>query len=281
MIQIVFSDIDGTLLDSRHRLTPLTRQAIHGLAGQGVPFVIVSARSPSGIYPILKEYGLRCPIISYSGGLILDEERQVLLHQGFPKAMAREVTAFLEAGSYDMTWCVYSYDQWIAKDKSDPRVIEEERIVKAVSVQGDVDSVAADEVSKILCLCAPGQIEALEAALKAAFPLLSIVKSSDTLLEIMAQGINKAVAVKKLCALRDIPVEEAAAFGDNYNDLEMLTAVGHGVLMGNAPRGMKERIAVHTEDNDHDGIYHALVKMGLGPISLSEGSVAANAHQKR
>ena len=62
---------------------------------------------------------------------------------------------------------------------------------------------------------------------------------------------------------------------------EMLTAVGHGVLMGNAPQGMKERIAVHTEDNDHDGIYHALVKMGLGPISLSEGSVAANAHQKR
>ena len=71
MIRIVFSDIDGTLLDSGNRMTPLTERAVKDLAGRGIPFVIISARSPSGIYPILEEYGLRCPIIAYSGALAL------------------------------------------------------------------------------------------------------------------------------------------------------------------------------------------------------------------
>lgn len=265
MIKIVFSDVDGTLLNSAHHLTPLTRDAILGLGGRGIPFVIVSARSPSGIYPILRDHGLRCPVISYSGGLILDEDRQVLAHRGFPRETARQVTAFLDAGGFDMTWSVYSFDQWITKDKADPRLRREEGIVRARAVQGDVDTAAEEVIHKILCLCAPGQAEGVEAALRGAFPDLSVARSSDILVEVMAQGVNKAVAARTLCGLRGIEMAEAAAFGDNYNDLELLTAVGRGVLMGNAPDGMKRQVPAHTEDNDHDGIYHALAKWGLGP----------------
>lgn len=266
MVSIVFSDVDGTLLSSDHRLTPLTREAILGLGGRGIPFVIVSARSPSGIYPILEENGLCCPIISYSGGLILDRERRVLFQRGFSKQTAREVTAFLDASGFDITWSVYSFDQWITKDKSDPRLRREEEIVRARAVQGDVDTAGAEVIHKILCLCAPGGAAPLEAALRGAFPGLSVARSSDILVEVMAPGVNKAAAARILCDLRGIDMAEAAAFGDNYNDLELLTAVGRGVLMGNAPEGMKRQIPVHTGDNDHDGIFHALVKWGLGPL---------------
>ena len=46
MVQVIFSDVDGTLLNSRHQLTPLNRTVIQAVQRQGVPFVIVSARSP-------------------------------------------------------------------------------------------------------------------------------------------------------------------------------------------------------------------------------------------
>ena len=49
MKKIVFSDVDGTLLNSEHKLTALNREAIRRLEEQDIPFVIVSARSPSGI----------------------------------------------------------------------------------------------------------------------------------------------------------------------------------------------------------------------------------------
>ena len=53
MVKIVFSDIDGTLLAPCHRLLPQTRQAVLGLEARGVPFVIVTARGPTAVAPLL------------------------------------------------------------------------------------------------------------------------------------------------------------------------------------------------------------------------------------
>lgn len=263
MKKIVFSDVDGTLLNSEHRITSLTERAIKGLKEKGIPFVIISARSPSGIYPIINEYQFSCSIISYSGALILDENRNILFHSGMKKVDAKSIIAFVEENQFDMTWCIYSLDEWIVKDKSDPRIIREETIVKAVSKQGTVDSITDDEINKILCICNPTKIQEIEAKLKAAFPSYSIVKSSDILLEIMENNITKATAIKTLCSLWNVPLFDTIAFGDNYNDLEMLELVGNGFLMENAPAELKNQIKQQTRDNNHDGIYYALLKMDL------------------
>jgi len=74
---------------------------------------------------------------------------------------------------------------------------------------------------------------------------------------------NKATAVKTLCSLWNIDLKDTIAFGDNYNDVEMLKTVGHGFLMGNAPDELKEIIKTHTYDNNNDGIYYALLEMNL------------------
>lgn len=263
MKKIVFSDVDGTLLNSEHEITPLTRQSIEKLQGEGIPFVIISARSPSGIYPILDTYGFKCPIIAYSGALILDEKKNVLFHKGMGKPTARKIIDFLERSGFDLAWSAYSLDQWIVKDKSDPRIMEEERIVKAQAVQGTVDAAADAQINKILCICSPQDILEIEERLKKAFSDCSIVKSADYLLEIMEKGITKAAAVQKLCRMWNIDTADAVAFGDNYNDAEMLEAVGAGFLMGNAPEELKGRISLHTLDNNQDGIYHALLQLNL------------------
>ncbi len=261
--QVVFSDIDGTLLNRQGKITPKTQEAIRILQSKGIPFVLVSARSPSGIYPILHEYGFSCPIISYSGGLILDESRQVLFHKGLPKPFARKIISVIESSGLDLAWCVYSLDQWLVKDRRDPRIAQEEAIVRATAQEGSVDSAQHDQISKILCIGSPKSILAAEAQLKRAFPRCSIVRSADFLLEIMEQGVTKAAAAKTLCSLWNIPVAQTLAFGDHYNDEDLLQAVGAGFLMGNAPAELKKRLPRHTKDNDHDGIYWGLFTQGL------------------
>lgn len=260
---IVFSDVDGTLLNSDHQITPLTQKAIHTLAKKGIPFVIVSARSPSGIYPILDAYGFECPVISYSGAFILDENREVLFHKGMCKSDARRILSFIEKEHLDLSWCVYSLDEWVVKDKTDPRIIREERIVKAEAKQGTIDDITDNQINKILCICNPAQILDLEKNLKKVFPAYSIVKSSDILLEIMENGIAKDAAIKTFCSLRDAKVKDAVAFGDNYNDVEMLNTVGYGFLMANAPEDLKKNAANIAADHNHDGIYYALRDLHL------------------
>lgn len=263
MDKIVFSDVDGTLLNSEHKITALTEQAIKKLKKKGIPFVIISARSPSGLYPILNEYDFKCPIVSYSGALILDENGDVLFHKGIDKSSVKRIIAFIENNHFDMSWCAYSLNEWIVKDKNDSRIVREEAIVKAKATQGSIDSITDNTVNKILCICNPKKIIKIEEKLKEAFPNYSIVKSSDILLEIMENGVSKADAIHTLCSLWAIRLENAIAFGDNYNDVEMLETVGHGFLMGNALDELKKRIKIHTHDNNNDGIYHALLKMNL------------------
>ena len=48
--KIVFSDVDGTLLNSNHQLLNNTLYAIRQLQQRDILSVIISARSPSGIY---------------------------------------------------------------------------------------------------------------------------------------------------------------------------------------------------------------------------------------
>ena len=123
MKKIVFSDVDGTLLNSEHKLTALNREAIRRLEEQDIPFVIVSARSPSGIYSILKEYDFRCPIVSYSGALIMDTDGKVLYHEGMPVSEAVKIVRYIENSRLPVTWNVFSYDQWITPDRAHQDVV--------------------------------------------------------------------------------------------------------------------------------------------------------------
>ena len=57
--------------------------------------------------------------------------------------------------------------------------------------------------------------------------------------------------------------ENAVAFGDGLNDLEMLKAVGFGVAMGNAHPQLKAVADYVTDDIDDDGLYKGLQALGL------------------
>lgn len=264
--KIVFSDVDGTLLNSRHQMLPGTLKAIKSLQRREIPFVIISARSPSGIYPIQEAYGFQSPVISYSGALIMDADRRVLYSKGFSQELAGKIIAFIEKNQLDCSWNIYSMDTWIVKDRNDPRVVCEENIVHAEATEGTVDLLPDDaEIGKILCICNPGRILDIEQKLKSAFPSLSIAKSSDTLLEIMENGVTKSSGVKTLCELWNIPLQSTVAFGDHYNDVEMLETVAMPFLMGNAPEKLKKRGFHVTDSNDGEGIYAGLAEIGLVP----------------
>lgn len=100
----------------------------------------------------------------------------------------------------------------------------------------------------------------LENTLKAQYPHLSIAQSAPYFIEIMAPGIEKGKSAKTLADYLDISLADSIAFGDNYNDLNLLEIVGKGFVMANAPKDLQERIGNVTQDNYNDGIYYALVE---------------------
>lgn len=259
----VFCDMDGTLLNSEHRISPRTRRAIAGLAERGVPFAVVTSRGIAGTYPVLELGGVSCTAVTYGGGVILDEGRNVIFHDGFSRAKAQEVADFLGAECPNVAWIAYSFEDWVSPHRADPRVRREERVVMAEARDGGVDSIERDEVQKLLCICDPEDTLEVERRLSERFPELTVVKSSDILIEVMPAGLSKAGAVRFLCEHWGVDPADALAFGDNYNDVPMLEVAGHSYLMGNAPDELLARMPLHAPSNDEDGVARVLEELGF------------------
>ena len=255
-IKAVFSDIDGTLLHDDLTIGDKTLKAIKVLNDKNIPFVIVSARSPKGIYPILKRYNLNTNIISFSGGAILNNDKSVIFNEDFNKKQVKEIIDFINNEKFDLAWNLYSINKWVVHDKNDPRVLLEESIVKDNSIQGDETLFEDDEkINKILCICNPLYTNIIQEKLRNKFKDYSISLSSKKLLEIMPNNISKGNAIINYCKINNISIDNCVGFGDNYNDESMLKTVKYGVLMDNAPSELKKHFNYITASNNNDGIY--------------------------
>lgn len=262
--RIVFSDVDGTLLSSSLIILPRTLSAIQSLRNRDVPFVITSGRPLVAIDPIVKKYQISCPIIACGGSLVRDSDGHILYSVGFPRNTACHIVHYIKENALPCAWCVYAGEDWLVDSRKDPRVRHEEWEVEAKSREGQPESLPADIlVSKMLCICNPGTIDDVERQLSFTFPEISFFKSSSILLEVMPKGVTKRTGMETLCKRYGISISESVAFGDNYNDIDMLEAAGLPFLMGNAPEPLLRRFPNHTTDNDSEGIAQALLKIGL------------------
>ena len=90
-----------------------------------------------------------------------------------------------------------------------------------------------------------------------------ISNSSPTNIEVNAMGVNKAKAIKLVCSLLDISMENVMAVGDSLNDLAMISEAKMGVAMGNAQEIVKEKADWITATNEEDGVAKAIRKWVL------------------
>ena len=261
--KLIFSDIDGTLINDELKVTPKTRDAIRQQIIKGNVFIPASARLPKGITTAVGQILTVFPMIAYNGALALDETGRALITRFFDAKKAAAICRYVDEQNNGSAWNIYSGYVWYCAKEKSPLVKHEEEIVnvKAAPTTGDqIEKLQG--VHKALIMGKSEELDRMQKELTEKFPDLSFVRSSRTLLEVVLKGVSKASAVKILAEEYKVPLKDCIDFGDNYNDEEMLEEVGHPVLMGNAPAELKEKIGLDhvTLDNNHDGIAEALAK---------------------
>ncbi|MBE9916134.1 HAD family phosphatase [Paenibacillus donghaensis] len=265
-VKAVFSDIDGTLLNSEHQITPGTKQAVQKITEAGIPFVLVSARMPSGILNLQKQLGISSPMVCFSGALVLDAsgsaDNPVIHSAEFPQDAARRITSTVKENFPNISMSLYYHDSWMVSDIQNHWVVQEKEITNARPEPIDLASYIESGfgVHKILCMGDPQDIDRLRQSLQSEITGVSIYKSKDTYLEMMAEAASKSHAVQILIDRLGISREEVMAVGDHYNDIDMLSFAGVGVAMGNAPEEVKRNADQVTLRNDEDGLKYCLEK---------------------
>ncbi len=258
--KIIFSDIDGTLINSNLQVTPKTKDAIRKKIMAGNLFVPVSARMPKAIMTAAGQITNSCPLIAYNGALVLDEMGRPLNSQFMKSEIAVKICKIIDDNP-NITWNVYSGYNWFSPLHKDARIKREENIVDVQSLSTSLDHIAdLKGVHKVLLMGEPDALDQLKPELEKKFTELFFVKSAPHLLEIMIKGVKKGAGVTTMAKAFNVALSDCWAFGDNYNDEDMLEVVGHPVLMGNAPKDLQRKFKNVTADHDHDGIAQALEK---------------------
>lgn len=265
MIKIILSDIDGTFLKVDKTTPALHAKAIKSVVVKGLKFVFVSARMPEAIYPITDALGMaHTPVISYSGGLVLTEDEEILFDKKIAAEDAKNILAEMNRTWQDITVSYYTGRRWIV-EKFDERVQREKENTGAPFEIGNFDALLNENIlpNKIFIRCEPPTCAEMERELGKKFPALNVVRSAPYLLEIIDKSVSKATGIEILLKHYGFTVDEAIAFGDNYNDVEMLGYIPQSVAMANAPDDVKKLAAAVTDSNEVGGIYTYLAKIGI------------------
>ncbi|MBQ9441782.1 MAG: HAD family hydrolase [Selenomonadaceae bacterium] len=263
-IKIIFSDIDGTFLNSQKKVTDLTAQAVKSIIAKNLKFVLVSARMPEAIYPITEKIGVKIPVISYNGALILTEDEKILNDKKILAVDAKNILSEMFKGWEDISVGYYSGRKWFVQ-KIDERIEYEIKSTKVQTEISNFDELLEKNIlpNKIFVRCDPKICEEMEFELGKKFKNLNVVRSAPHLLEVMDKSVSKAEGIKILLNHYGASKDEAIAFGDNYNDIEMLRYIPRSVAMANAPDGVRKFARFVTDSNDDSGIYTYLAKIGL------------------
>ncbi len=262
---IVFLDIDGTLLDSRHQVMPCTHSCLQSLHRRGVPIVLCSARPPKGVNLVARQVGVQGPMACYNGGLIFDENSTILRDVGIDLRLAMDFKRFVSERFPELVVSAYLYDVWLSEDPQHPQIQQEAEISQCIPLKGSLEQVvsAASHAHKLLCMGDAMRIRALQKEVEQYFPQLKALRSKATYLEILPQESTKCSAVQVLLDHYGLSAKQAVAFGDSDVDVDMLQYCGLGVAMGNAPRQVKEAADYVTASNDQEGVYIALNSLRL------------------
>lgn len=260
--KIVFSDIDGTLLNKDRELSEGTISAIKKLKDK-VPFVLISARMPAAMRHLQKQLEIEhLPIICYNGGLIIANEKAI-----HSTVIPMEILEDLHHHNkiFNCHLSLYHNDEWYVPeiDQWARREINNTKIIPAIKSNSDVIKDWRAEgkgAHKIMAMGATGTIDKISEFLSSRYEdQLHLYRSKDTYLEIASKKISKFSAIEIILKEEfELSAEQAVAFGDNYNDVEMLKKVGYGVAVSNGRPEAKEAANVVAGESIEDGVAYIL-----------------------
>ncbi|MFC6253133.1 HAD family hydrolase [Secundilactobacillus hailunensis] len=266
MIKHIFSDMDGTLLNQHGKVSPGNTTAIQQA---GIPFTLVSARSPRQMLEAIQTLKLTAPQIGFNGGVIYQVKAgqlQVIEDAPIAFEVVKQVVDLMEAHFPDTGFSLFGLTDWQVTHMDDGIAFFQEDMPQKPTVLDPVFWEQPEPIYKItFCVLKHDVMDGIVKLLQAAkLPGVAMQKSSDIYLDITAIAAKKSRGVNYIAKREQLDLSETAAFGDGPNDIPMLKLVGMPIVMGNGLPEVKQVARYLTADNAHDGVGRGIEKFVLG-----------------
>ena len=242
-IKMIVTDLDGTLLKDDKSISTYTENVIRKLRNRGILFVVATARPIRAVKTFLPWVNYDAAIF-HNGAVVMDHE--ALLKKFGIKDSGKLINAILNdnpnykiaAESNDVMYSNFNAGEiWPGIDyikTSDFRELEHSYAEKVI-----VDAHTAEEMNRLK---------------KYMTDDLYLLPSENRIITIHNIQSTKMNGIKTLAERYGISLNQIVAFGDDYNDIDMLSSCGIGVAVENALPEVKKAAREITESNEQDGV---------------------------
>ncbi|MGI5959734.1 MAG: HAD family hydrolase [Massiliimalia sp.] len=267
MIRLIASDLDGTLLDDQKRIPPEFFPTVKEWSQKGVLFAAASGRS----YPKVEEefrQGTDDMYFICDNGAAVWHRGELLYSRTIPdeevKALLQELTQCPDVlpilcglnGAYHPPF-PKGFEKHVCTYYSNDQVVE------------DLFSVS-DGILKIAVCDLKGPQNNSYAVLTKKFgDQYNFAVSGAVWMDIMVADVDKGKGLQMIQEKYGISREETLAFGDYYNDVELLQQAEFSYVMENANEDMKQYGKFIAPSNNDQGVMKVILQY-LKDCNLTE-----------
>lgn len=222
-MKLVFTDLDGTLLDHDSYSFEAARPALDLLAARGVPVILASSKTEAEMRPIAEAIGISHPMIVENGaGLAGLNAEDFGTDRDLPIPYSR-LRSFLREIPKDLSVCFEGFGDW-----------DVERVASETGLP-----VASAALARQRRFSEPGHFTGTEAQKEAFLDLLSsqgfTAVQGGRFLTLMPKTSKAERMAEVVAHYRRLTGEtiRTVALGDAPNDLAMLEAADCGIIIAN------------------------------------------------
>lgn len=257
-IRMVVTDMDGTLLNSRHEVNPRFFELYHRLKARGVELVAASGRQYHSMADKLAPIRDEIVFIAENGALVRHREETLLttplpgehigeilerasrIRQAHPVLCASS-SAYVDGASDDFLTLLREYytDYTITED------------LGAVT----------DPVMKVAIYHWESSERFIYPAFRDLESELKVKVSGSHWVDVSHPDAHKGYALSRLMAQRGIGRHQLMVFGDYNNDLEMLSLADYSFAMANAHPNVLRAAHYRTGSNEEQGVEQVLEQL--------------------
>jgi Cof subfamily protein (haloacid dehalogenase superfamily) len=271
-IRLLAVDIDGTLLSSQFKISPLDIAALQRAHAAGVEVLLVTGRRHTFALPMAQQLGIEdLWLISSNGAVTRSLSGEPFHRDLLPRETCRELcSALLDfRGNMVITFdkdakgalvlerlddeLTHSIRMWLEKNM---RYIEFVVPIENALTTDPVQAMFCGPIARMqeaLTSIEQSGLQSKITVLRTEYPLRDL-----TIVDVLNRECSKGHALERWATHRRVPREQVMAIGDNYNDVEMLAFAGMPFIMGNACEELLSCGWTVTRSNDENGVAAAI-----------------------
>ena len=266
-MKILFTDLDGTLLNNNSEVSANTKAFLDEFLAAGNKLVLSSGRPKDSILEVKNNAGLTQSgilLICSNGALVYDcDLKQPILERTLPLSYVSYLQK--EADALGLHIQTYTRDSIMCREEDEEIQFYRRRIHLPLVKADDYASALTAEPYKMLAIDLHDREKLLtfcDRITDWAEDRIRYIFSNEWYLELFVKEAGKGNAVRFVCDYFGVPLSDAYAAGDADNDISMIQAAGCGIAMANAAPKVKEAANIVTRlDNDNDGLTECMRKL--------------------